>query len=371
TSTNAKFSIFNETSFSVAAGDSHIVVVRYTPTIAQSDTGTLRIFPSGYPAEKVYLRGTGKTPVAIINVTPTSLSFGSITVGKTSDLILNIRNIGQLGLNVANITHSNNHFSITGPISFTVPPGETYPIMASFSLNALGIQNDVLSIYSNDTTNNPLNISMTGSGTSTLLPEISISPFELRFDSIAVGQSDTLSLRLYNLGASNLNVTGMSTTDSAYSVLNVNSFTISAGDSINALIRFMSTYDGRQQGFLTISSNDPNENLLSIRLTNAPKILVGVESEERQIPESYHLFQNYPNPFNPRTRIQYAVVSNQLVSLKVYDILGRELKTLVNEIKQPGTYEVEWDASNLPSGIYFYRLISARYSAVKKMVLLR
>ncbi len=92
--------------------------------------------------------------------------------------------------------------------------------------------------------------------------------------------------------------------------------------------------------------------------------------DEFQI-SKFELSQNYPNPFNPSTRIQYQVSSNSQVSLKVYDVLGNEVATLVNEEKPTGVYEVNFDASQLSSGIYFYKLNAANYSETKKMILMR
>ena len=86
---------------------------------------------------------------------------------------------------------------------------------------------------------------------------------------------------------------------------------------------------------------------------------------------SYKLDQNYPNPFNPSTSIQYSISSRQFVSLKVYDVLGNEVATLINEEKPAGSYKVDWNASGLPSGIYFYQLKADSYIETKKMVLLR
>jgi hypothetical protein len=85
----------------------------------------------------------------------------------------------------------------------------------------------------------------------------------------------------------------------------------------------------------------------------------------------FELEQNYPNPFNPVTSIQYAVSSRQFVTLKVYDILGNEIATLVNEEKQPGIYEVEFDATDFTSGIYFYQLKAGNYLETRKMVMLK
>ena len=88
-------------------------------------------------------------------------------------------------------------------------------------------------------------------------------------------------------------------------------------------------------------------------------------------PEHYALLQNYPNPFNPSTNIQYSIVNRQLTIVKVYDVLGREVSTLVNELKQPGTYTVQFDGSRLSSGIYFYRMKAGTFAETKRLLLLR
>ena len=89
------------------------------------------------------------------------------------------------------------------------------------------------------------------------------------------------------------------------------------------------------------------------------------------MPVNYALFQNSPNPFNPSTTIRYQLPSESKVIVKLYDILGNEVSTLVNEVKQPGVYEVELNAQNLASGTYIYRLVSGGFSETRKMVLLR
>lgn len=86
---------------------------------------------------------------------------------------------------------------------------------------------------------------------------------------------------------------------------------------------------------------------------------------------SFELSQNYPNPFNPSTVIKYSIAKSGLVSLKVYDVLGKEIATLVSEVKQAGKYSVEFNAKNLPSGIYFYKLISGSSEVIKKMCLVK
>jgi hypothetical protein len=89
------------------------------------------------------------------------------------------------------------------------------------------------------------------------------------------------------------------------------------------------------------------------------------------VPAEFVLSQNFPNPFNPSTRINYFVPNESFVSIKVYDFLGREVTTLVNETKSTGSYEFSFDASNLPSGTYFYVMTADNYSSTRKMVLLK
>ena len=100
-------------------------------------------------------------------------------------------------------------------------------------------------------------------------------------------------------------------------------------------------------------------------------VVVGVEDGPNEVPTEFLLSQNYPNPFNPSTSIQYAVSSRQFVSLKIYDVLGNEIETLVNEEKPAGTFEVTWYAESLPSGVYFYKLSAGSYIETKKMLLLK
>jgi len=100
--------------------------------------------------------------------------------------------------------------------------------------------------------------------------------------------------------------------------------------------------------------------------------LTFVEGERRdEVPTDFSLDQNYPNPFNPSTTICYQLPTQSHVALKIFDVLGREVATLVNEVKQAGTYAVQWDASGLASGVYFYRLEAGNFTSVKKLLLLR
>jgi hypothetical protein len=99
--------------------------------------------------------------------------------------------------------------------------------------------------------------------------------------------------------------------------------------------------------------------------------VTGIAADEVNPPSTFELYQNYPNPFNPSTKIswQYPVAGHQ--SIKVYDVLGNEVATLVDEHKTAGSYEVEFDASNLSSGVYLYKLQAGNFVETKKMILLK
>jgi hypothetical protein len=93
--------------------------------------------------------------------------------------------------------------------------------------------------------------------------------------------------------------------------------------------------------------------------------------QEFYLPDKFTLYQNYPNPFNPSTIIKYEIASESKVKLQVFDILGNEIKILVNENQKAGSYSVDFHAGNLASGIYFYRLTTENYTDAKPMVLIK
>ena len=95
------------------------------------------------------------------------------------------------------------------------------------------------------------------------------------------------------------------------------------------------------------------------------------ELSQNLIPKEYGLSQNYPNPFNPSTNISFSLPSRSFVLLKVFDVLGREITTIVSEELSAGNYSRQWNASNLPSGVYFYRLQAGEFVQTKKLMILK
>ncbi|MDP2209205.1 MAG: FG-GAP-like repeat-containing protein [Bacteroidota bacterium] len=135
--------------------------------------------------------------------------------------------------------------------------------------------------------------------------------------------------------------------------------------------------DGKKDYILSYSLNKDGRIVLFADIYKATGIS-GIKNENDMIPSQINLYQNYPNPFNPTTVINYSLPPpdgragiDNWVSLKVYDVLGREVATLVDEFKEAGYYEVEFDASSLSSGVYIYKLVAGNYTTLKKMILLR
>ncbi|HSW53762.1 MAG TPA: T9SS type A sorting domain-containing protein [Ignavibacteriaceae bacterium] len=114
----------------------------------------------------------------------------------------------------------------------------------------------------------------------------------------------------------------------------------------------------------------PSDSVMKMVLGGAPD-KISVDPPSSEMPTEYSLMQNYPNPFNPVTTISYLLPKNGLVTLKVFDILGTEVTSLVNETQEAGSYSVTFNASQLPSGIYFYTLTSNNFMTTKKLILLK
>jgi hypothetical protein len=140
---------------------------------------------------------------------------------------------------------------------------------------------------------------------------------------------------------------------------------IAAGNSqlVTLTLNAQNISEGTYTGEVNIISSGGN-------ITIPIDYLVDIEKESL-LSNEYHLNQNYPNPFNPRTIINYSIADQSQVLLIVYDALGREVTTLVNKQQNPGIYQVEWNAENFSSGIYYYKLTVDEWSDTKKMILLR
>ena len=165
------------------------------------------------------------------------------------------------------------------------------------------------------------------------------------------------------------------------SALNISNYTIDNGISIlginksttqNKLIVNTTAHTFGQQYTITVSNvSDPSGNLIAANHNTAVYAFPPSNLNEGELPTEFLLAQNYPNPFNPSTKISWQSPVGGHQTLKVYDILGNEVATLVDEFKPAGSYEVEFNSENVASGVYIYCLKTAQFTETKKMVLLR
>jgi hypothetical protein len=144
-------------------------------------------------------------------------------------------------------------------------------------------------------------------------------------------------------------------------------------DSINPPVNQLLVFAGFP---ISTFGLDQNKALYACQYGNAGAIYklagtpIGININTHTV-MGYNLGQNYPNPFNPTTRITYSVPKESQVTIKVYNYLGQEMATLVNEVKNAGQYRLTWDASHYPSGVYFYRMSAGGQTVEKKMVLIK
>jgi len=129
------------------------------------------------------------------------------------------------------------------------------------------------------------------------------------------------------------------------------------------------TLTAPSEGFYTVNAGykNPSRRWDSVSVN----ILTTGVGDDMDTPGEFRLDQNYPNPFNPSTTIEFALPATQRTTLKVFDVQGREIATLVDQQLEPGTHAVRWDAGILPSGVYFYRLQSGTFVQAKKLLLMR
>jgi len=144
-------------------------------------------------------------------------------------------------------------------------------------------------------------------------------------------------------------------------MFNIGPFDINSGESIDITVAYH--FSRGETGLQSVALGLAKAEYL---ISHAG--ILGIDDRD-ETPKEFSLSQNYPNPFNPTTTIKYAVPKTSLITLKIYDVLGREIETLVNNVQNSGIYSVQFDAAKLSSGVYFYTLQAGDFVITKKMIL--
>ncbi len=207
----------------------------------------------------------------VMALEPAELSFGRTGLNKTGDMILTISNIGMSNLNISNILLDNPGFKLIGGNVHVIAPQRYKILTIRFTPLALEAQIDTLRIFSNDSTGKITKIPVSGVGASSALPEISVQPAEFKFDSVQIKSAQTLTMRVYNRGAANLNVTGVVSSHNRFEVVSAKNFVLAPNDSSEIAVKFNPLLEGLQTAILTIKNNDSNENPLNLKLSGVGK----------------------------------------------------------------------------------------------------
>jgi hypothetical protein len=206
-----------------------------------------------------------------IDVTPTSLDFGSVNVGQTKDLMLTVRNTGGAPLTVNSMVSMNQRFSVTSASTpFTLAAGGEQAVTVRFAPTAAGAQAATLAIMSDDPDEAAVSVALAGAGVAASSgPDIDVTPTRLDFGSVPVGQSATLTVTVRNLGTATLTLNSITTNNSQFIVpfLLPQFRTVAPGGGLAFTVLFMPTTAGAQSGTVTITSNDPDEATVHVPMT--------------------------------------------------------------------------------------------------------
>lgn len=203
-------------------------------------------------------------------------------------------------------------------------------------------------------------------------PILQIDVQELNLDSVALGGRTEISFFVHNIGGSILDIGEIEISDERITLSPTN-ISINPEDSVLITVTFEPGNDTPLGLFEGEISFITDESLPDITIMVYTKIvtLIGTDDDENLLPTSFSLHQNYPNPFNPSTVINYELAESGLVMLKVFDLTGREIATLVSGKQAAGYYSVNFDASQLSSGIYIYQIFAENNIQSRKMTLIK
>ena len=333
--------------------------------------GTINHFVGGFAIIHTESPGPG-SPEPNITVEPESLIFDTTAVGSSSVDMLSITNTGSDTLLIYNLFSPDSIFSVNTD-SFNVLPGDNQIVLVTFVPNQPTDYSSDLFIVNNDPETDTLVVLLTGVGF-ILAPEISVAPIYLAFDTTAAGSSNLKLLTIYNTGNATLTISNISSTESVFST-NLTSYDIQPGNSQMVQVAFTPTETIIYTSNLFVISNDFEMDTLIVPVSGIGIMLARIELDA-QLPHTLVLYPNYPNPFNPVTTLRYDLPEQTHVNITVYDMLGRQVKTLINHTQDAGYKSVIWNATNdygkpVSAGIYLYQIQAGDYISTKKMVLLK
>jgi len=267
-SSEPAFSIIGETAFQLAAGAARGITIEFKPSAVGSKRGTLTINSSdtSQPSINVPLTGVA-TAVARIAVEPSSLDFGSVSVGQSAQRTLTVRNASSAAVSISAINSNLPVFSVLGETAFPLAAGTSKTVSVQFLPTTGGQQQARLTIVSDDTAAPTLSVPLVGTGLGT--PRIAAEPLSFDFGSISLGQSAQHTLTVRNSGTAELSVSKLTSSEPAFSTSGDRAFQLAPGAASGITITFRPSAVGQTQGSLSISSNDSDQPMVSVALSGS------------------------------------------------------------------------------------------------------
>jgi hypothetical protein len=196
-------------------------------------------------------------------------------------------------------------------------------------------------------------------------------PDSIFFGSVPVGDSAVIAFDLISNSSGDINITGFFNREESYTVEHTVPFVLSPYNSESIKVKFKPISNGRFNDTMHIRSDTDISRIAQLMILVGQTDTTALSITEEYTANEFILEQSYPNPFNPTTTIKYQIPELSFATVKVYDVLGGEVAKLINEELPAGSYEIEFNAAGLPSGVYFYRLQAGSFVNTKKMVLMK
>ena len=301
--------------------------------------------------------------VATVQLSSNTMNFDTVRIGQFKETTITISNTGNDTLEIGTITSSNLQFSIR-PTVISLPPGIRCTDTLRFTPAVSGTTSAIFLIASNSPSS-PDTIKVSGVGFG---PAIQFNTKTISFGNVNIGTFKDTTVTITNTGNDTLKISSIASSRSTFTA-RPTAWSIAPGQSFADTLRFASITVGADSAFLVIQSNS-GSSPDTVKVSGIAKPITNVE-QLTGLPKVYALSQNYPNPFNPSTTISFSLPRSGFTTLKIYDLMGREVTTIVSEELPAGTYSRQWNAANISSGIYFYRLQAGSFIVTKKLLLLK
>jgi hypothetical protein len=341
-----------------------IDTITFVPTVLGSSTAKILITSNDATTPDT-INVTGYAfGIPAVQLSSKSLNVDRVRIGQFKDTTITITNTGNDTLKISNITSSSAVFTVRITVQI-LPPGMAFTDTLHFAPIALGTVSSTLLVASNSPSS-PDTIKVSGFGFG--IPAMQFNTKAIFFGNVKVGTFKDTTVTITNTGNDTLKISNITSSRSTFTARPTIK-NIPPGQSLKDTLRFAPITVGADSALLVIQNNS-GSSPDTIKVAGVAIPTTSVENIG-EIPTEYALYQNYPNPFNPATTISFSLPSKSFVSLKVYDALGREVSTILNEELSAGTYSKQWNAADLPSGVYFYCLQTGSFTETKKLVLLK